>query len=155
MVPFSRYTVYAVRGTEVAAVTTVYLALALWWLWPLPAVLATHSAYSASGPFAGSQVADWYLMVWELAWGAHALATDPTRLFYANAFYPASLSLAYSEHLLGHQPLFAPTYWASGNAVLAVNVAPWRSFQSSITRSRAFSCSRPESLSSAQMRMFV
>src|SRR3989441_1736279 len=57
-----------------------------------------------------------------MAWDTHALAAAPWRLFHANIFYPSTLALAYSEHLLGYVPLFAPTYWATGNPILAVNV---------------------------------
>jgi hypothetical protein len=113
----------APQAGELAAVATVYCGLALWWLWPLPLHLATHSAYTAQGTLSDFQIADWYLIAWALAWGAHALVTDPLHLFDANAFHPAPFSLAFSDHFLGHQPLFAPPYWASGNAVLAVNLA--------------------------------
>lgn len=97
---------------EVAAVATLYVGLTFWWLWPLPRLAATHA-----------QVApDVYLLLWILAWGSHALATQPWTLFDANAFHPAPHALAFSEHLLGQQPIFAPVYWATGNAVLAANV---------------------------------
>ena len=53
---------------------------------------------------------------------AHALATDPLSLFHGNILHPAPYSLARSEHMLGHQPLFAPIYAASENPVLAVQM---------------------------------
>ncbi|HZR81426.1 MAG TPA: hypothetical protein VFD92_10060 [Candidatus Binatia bacterium] len=97
-----------------------YLLLALWWLWPLPSVVSDHSAY----PFRTFNVvvADWYLIVWSLAWDVHALLTHPTNLFHANTFFPTKLPLAYSEHFLGYVPLFAPTYVLTGNPVLAANL---------------------------------
>jgi len=108
------------RRVEALLALVAYTALALWWLWPLPSLMATHSAYfSAESPLV---VADFYLIVWTLAWGAHALVSAPWGLFHANAFHPSTLSLAYSEHLLGDAPLFAPVYWATGNAILATNV---------------------------------
>ena len=45
------------------------------------------------------------LMGWELRWGAHALWSDPARLFDGNAFYPESGSYAFSDTLLGYWPL--------------------------------------------------
>lgn len=66
--------------------------------------------------------ADFHLLVWILSWDAHALVTAPFRIFSANVFYPAPWSLAYSEHLFGLVPLFAPTYWLTSNPILATNV---------------------------------
>ena len=66
---------------------------------------------------------DAYLCLWILAAGAHALATAPARLFDANIFHPAPLSLATSENLLGYAPLAAPVFWSTGNPVLSANVA--------------------------------
>ena len=108
------------RRLEGPLILAAYTALAVWWLWPLPSLMTDHSAYfSAEFPLV---IADFYLIVWTLAWGAHALVTAPWQLFHANAFHPATSSLAFSEHLLGDAPLFAPVYWATGNPILAVNV---------------------------------
>ena len=107
-------------AAELGAVFASYTAIALWWLWPLPTVWATDVGYVADkSPLI---LADVYLIVWALAWGAHALMTDPAGLFEANAFYPSNLSLAYSEHFLGYQVLFAPLYWMTANPVLATNL---------------------------------
>jgi hypothetical protein len=57
-----------------------------------------------------------------VTWVSHALATAPASVFDGNAFHPARLSVAYSESMLGYVPLFAPTYWLTGNPVLALNV---------------------------------
>jgi hypothetical protein len=97
----------------------VFLGLTVWWFWPLPLVCSTHTGQS---PPSYLEQADIYLVTWELAWVAHTLPVAPWRLFHANAFYPSTSSLAYSEHFLGLQPLFAPVYWLSGNPVLATNV---------------------------------
>jgi hypothetical protein len=63
------------------------------------------------------------LIIWILGWVAHALAHAPARLFDAPIFHPAPGQLAGSEHLLSAQLAFAPVYAATGNAVLAANVA--------------------------------
>jgi len=106
-------------ASEIALALALYTAFTVWWLWPLPTTWQTHTAYfGASFP---PSVADVYLIIWAMTWDAHALVAAPWRLFHANIFYPSTLSLAYSEHFLGYVPLFAPTYWASGNPILAVN----------------------------------
>lgn len=49
-------------------------------------------------------VQDSLILVWSLAWAGHALRTDPSALFQANAFYPARDSLAFTDSLLGLGP---------------------------------------------------
>ena len=108
------------RAVEAVLLGVAYTALSIWWLWPLPSVMATHSGYfDHDVPLV---MADAYLISWVLAWDAHALVTAPFDLFHANAFYPSAYALAYSEHLLGYAPLFAPTYWITHNPILATNV---------------------------------
>jgi hypothetical protein len=41
---------------------------------------------------------------WEVAWVGHALLHQPLHLFNANVFYPHTLSLAFSDSLLGYGP---------------------------------------------------
>ena len=104
---------------EAAWVGLAALALASWWLWPLPRHAADHGMYdSPENPFVR---ADFDGILWILGWGAHALGTAPWRLFQANAFHPFPDALAFSEHLLGYAPLFAPVYAVTGNPVLAAN----------------------------------
>jgi len=93
---------------EAVLVVLAYAGLTLWWLWPLPTAPAA-AALIAHDPFVG--FTDYYLVLWILAWGAHALSRSPLHLFDANVFHPAPASLAFSEHLLGHQPLFAFCPW--------------------------------------------
>ncbi|MBY0278034.1 hypothetical protein K2Z84_22095 [Candidatus Binatia bacterium] len=66
--------------------------------------------------------ADLDLLVWILAWTAHALATDPTQLFQANIFHPARDTLASSENLLGLAPLATPLFLLTHNPVLTYDV---------------------------------
>lgn len=105
---------------EILAVFLAYLAFTIYALWPLPSVLGTHLSYPDS-PYTLVE-ADVSLIVWALTWGSHALITAPWDLFDANIFYPAERSLAFSEHFLGHLPLFAPTWWVTGNPVFATNI---------------------------------
>jgi hypothetical protein len=41
---------------------------------------------------------------WFLAWGGHALLTDPLDLFQGNTFWPGTSSYAYSDSLFGYFP---------------------------------------------------
>jgi hypothetical protein len=110
----------------VVLLALAYGAFTVWWLWPLSA----HPG-SAAGNLAGrprAYLPDFNLTIWALAWDAHALATHPWRLFDANAFYPARLSLAFSEHFLGYLPFFAPVWAATGNPVLAGNLVLFATF---------------------------
>lgn len=65
---------------------------------------------------------DSLLHVWTLAWGQHALATDPTRVLHANIFHPYPLTLLYSDHLLGLAVLLAPLRLFTDNVVLVHNL---------------------------------
>lgn len=100
-------------------VAASYVALSVWWLWPLPVRMTDH----AICPPAATKfiAADLSLITWALTWDTHALLTRPLHLFDANVFHPAPLSLAFSEHFLGYVPLFAPTWLLTGNPVLATN----------------------------------
>jgi hypothetical protein len=93
--------------------------------WPLFAAPASRVLDAASiyGPAASLVQRDVNLTMWALAWDSHALATAPASLFDANAFYPATMSLALSEHMLGNVPLFGPVYAATANPVLAHQAA--------------------------------
>src|SRR5439155_14868377 len=62
------------------------------------------------------------LLMWVLAWDAHAFVHQPLSMFDANIFYPQRLTLAYSENLIGSAVFAAPVLWWTGNPVLALNV---------------------------------
>jgi hypothetical protein len=68
------------------------------------------------------------LVTWILAWGSHALTTDPLNLFNANIFYPVQNTLALSEHMIAVVPLFAPVYLLTGNPIAAYNTVFFLSF---------------------------
>lgn len=63
--------------------------------WPLPLHLTTHVP---------NELADPLLQAWQVAWGGHALATQPLDYFQSNSFYPLSNSLAFSDALVGYSP---------------------------------------------------
>ena len=68
------------------------------------------------GGRAGMAEADRNLNVWILALVAHALTTEPTRLFQGNILYPGRDTLAGSEHMLAHVPFTVPAWLLSHNA---------------------------------------
>ncbi|MET0552322.1 MAG: hypothetical protein ABW221_04750 [Vicinamibacteria bacterium] len=58
-----------------------------------------------------------------MAWDAHQLVRRPAALFQSNSFHPYPRSLAFADHLTPEALMVAPVFWATGNAVLAFNVA--------------------------------
>jgi hypothetical protein len=82
---------------------------------PLLAVLGSH-VYGQNLP--GN---DSLLHVWSLAWGQHALATDPRHALDANIFHPYPLTLLYSDHLLALALLLAPLRLVTDDVVLVHN----------------------------------
>lgn len=63
------------------------------------------------------------LTAWIVAWGAHTLGEGSwSELFHANVFHPEPNALAYSEHMLGALPIFAPLYWITGKLALSYNL---------------------------------
>ena len=66
--------------------------------------------------------------VWTVAWVAHALTTNPLRLYDANMFHPHPQTLAYSEANIGAGALGAPIWWATENPHLTHNVVVLLSF---------------------------
>jgi hypothetical protein len=98
-------------------------------MWPLPTVEGEPR------PWGFLRRADSLLNIWTLAWGAHALVTAPGRFFDANTLFPTPHSLTYSDHQIGVLPWFAPTYWLTGNPVLAYQGAL---FLSAVTCGLAF-----------------
>jgi hypothetical protein len=71
---------------------------------------------------------DSYFNVWRLAWVAHQLPIDPTRLFDANIFHPARNTLAYSDAMLGLGIAAAPAIWLGVHPVVVHNVLMIASF---------------------------
>ncbi len=60
--------------------------------------------------------------VWAISWNVHQLFLDPTQILDANILYPSSKAMTYTDHRIGLSVL-APVIWATGNPVLAYNVA--------------------------------
>jgi hypothetical protein len=61
--------------------------------------------------------------VYIVAWNVHQLFRDPAHLFDANILYPVPHALTFTDHRLLPSVAVAPVLAASGNPVLAYNVA--------------------------------
>ena len=76
---------------------------------------------------------DGKLSIWNVAWVARTLPSDPLHVFDANIFYPHRGTLAYSENNLGAGALAVPVYWATHNPYAALNAAMLLAFILSAT----------------------
>jgi hypothetical protein len=81
---------------EWTVVSAFGVLLAVVMTWPTAAHLSTTIPNDIYDPL---------LQTWQVAWNGHALVTDPLHLWNANAFYPSSDSLAFSDSLLGYAPI--------------------------------------------------
>lgn len=98
---------------RLGAAAAVLVALTMFHTWPLPAAPARHSL---------NYNADAELTAWTVSWIAHALPTQPRRLFAGNIFQPDTRALAYSEPLFVEGLAGAPVRWLGGSAVLTFNL---------------------------------
>jgi hypothetical protein len=81
---------------EVVAVPVVAVLLAAGMTWPTLRHPTTTLPEDLGDPS---------LIAYMLAWGGHALRTDPARLWDANVFYPERTTLAFTDSFLGYAPL--------------------------------------------------
>jgi hypothetical protein len=84
-------------------------------LWPLADRLRTAMVPAVTG--------DPLLNAWILAWDADRMRHGFAGLWNAPLFYPASDTLAWSEHLIGIALFTAPVQWLTGQPVLVYNLA--------------------------------
>jgi hypothetical protein len=117
MLPPSRPVVSSAR--EWIGVGLLFALLTAIVTWPQPAVWLTHAHAHHDSLFS----------MWRLSWIAEALATQPSRLFDAPIFHPATRTLAFSDAVF-LQGLVATPLLAAGAPVLPVyNVllllGPW------------------------------
>ena len=109
------------------ATVGVFLVATLVWVAPVLGVLETSYlvAREKASLFAR---ADSLLTSWMLAWGAHALRTNPLDVYQANVFHPLPWTLAFSENLLAGALLVLPADVAWGNPTLDHNLLLIASF---------------------------
>src|SRR5581483_8568923 len=99
------------------ACLAAYGAACAWLTWPLAARIATHLPDSTP-----ACRFDTLFTVWLLAYESHRLATAPLALAQATIYAPTANALFYGPTCAAALPWFAPTYWATGNPTLALNV---------------------------------
>jgi hypothetical protein len=106
------------RSRPVLFASAVYLFLTTVLTWPLLAHL---------GSLVPNDLGDPLLNMWLLAWNAR---TIPLTAHWWNApqFVPVTGVMAFSEHLLGLSVITTPVIWATGNTLLAYNLAFFLSF---------------------------
>jgi hypothetical protein len=97
-----------------------YVALTIIATWPLAAGIARDVAWDLGDPV---------LVMWILSWDCEQflriLGGDLSRLatfFDGNIFYPAPLTLAYSDHLVAQAIQIFPVWVVSGNPILSYNL---------------------------------
>lgn len=106
------------RALRHVAVVALYLLLAIALTWPLASRIDTTV----------SDLGDPLLITWILDWTCHALVHEPLSLFDAPMYYPAPLTLAYSEHLTGIAIFVLPFHLAGVEPIALHNIALLFSF---------------------------
>ena len=91
-------------------------------LYALLTVALTYPLSVTPGSTVLAHYPDDELLMWVLAWDAHAFTHQPLSIFEANIFYPERRTLAYSENLIGNAFVAAPVIWSTNNPVLALNL---------------------------------
>jgi hypothetical protein len=92
--------------------------------WIIAALLAAWLTYPTIGRPASAarlDTGDGRFSIWNIAWVAHALITDPAHLFDANIFHPHQGTLAYSEANLVAGVMAVPVYALTRHPVAAHN----------------------------------
>jgi hypothetical protein len=88
----------------------------------------TYPTIVHPGSMARVDTDDGRFSVWNVAWVAHALLTDPAHLFDANIFFPHTGTLAYSEANLVAGVMAVPVYGLTGNPIAAHNGVVYLAF---------------------------
>ena len=90
-----------------------FLALAVFWTWPLARHLSTRIPHDPGDPI---------LNIWLLWWNANAIPFSD-RWWNPPVFFPMRGALALSEHLAGIGLVTTPLQWLHANALAAYNIA--------------------------------
>jgi len=105
--------VTAKRVPRELAVFAFYLAVALWMTWPLGRQLNT----------ALPDLGDPMINMWTIDWVCHALTHAPLHLYESPIYYPAHLTLAFSENLIGVAIAVLPFHLAGVPPIAVYNLA--------------------------------
>jgi hypothetical protein len=99
---------------------TAYLAIALVMTWPLARGLARDVAWDLGDPALNMWILSWDCEQFRAILGGHW--SHLRHFFDANIFYPAPLTLAYSEHLVPEAIQIFPVYELTRNPILCYNL---------------------------------
>lgn len=102
----------APRAGRVLGVVGLFVLLTVAATWP-------HARYLTNRATPHQDV---YFNMWRLAWVAHAIGTEPARLFDANIFHPEPRTLAYSDAMIVEGLVAAPLLWSGVTPVLVHNL---------------------------------
>ncbi len=101
-------------------VTAIYLAATIVWTWPLVTVLRQQIGGDLGDPLFNAWILHWTSgQVLQALHGDLAALSDYWR---GNIFYPAPLTLAYSEHLTPQMLQILPVMAATDNIILSYNL---------------------------------
>jgi hypothetical protein len=109
------------RGAAVACAAALLIVIVM--TWPLARGLDRLGRTSTM---------DGLYSIWNVAWVAHALVSDPLDLFDTNIFYPHRHTLAYSESNIVAGIVAIPAWIATHNAYAAHNIALLFAFASTL-----------------------
>ena len=112
------------RARRTIVLCTLSIAASVIMTWPLVTGLNRLGRTANSG--------DARVSVWNVAWVAHALLTDPGDLFDANIFHPHRNTLAFSEANLAAGVIGLPAWWLTRNPETAHNVVVLFTFAASV-----------------------
>ena len=112
------------RARRTIVLCTLSIAASVIMTWPLVTGLNRLGRTANSG--------DARVSVWNVAWVAHALLTDPGDLFNANIFHPHRNTLAFSEANLAAGVIGLPAWWFTRNPETAHNVVVLFTFAASV-----------------------
>jgi len=112
------------RARRALLLAVIASAAAVVMTWPLITGLNRLGRTANSG--------DARVSVWNVAWVAHALLTDPADVFDANIFHPHKNALAFSEANLVSGVIALPVWWLTRNAETAHNVVVLFSFAATV-----------------------
>jgi hypothetical protein len=120
------------RASRTVVLWAVAVAASILMTWPLATGLDRLGRTANSG--------DARVSVWNVAWVAHALLTDPGDLFDANIFHPHRNTLAFSEANLAAGLIGLPAWWLTRNPETTHNVVVLFTFAASVVTMWLFAC---------------
>jgi hypothetical protein len=88
----------------------------------------TPSELAGTSPAFHGIADDAMLLMWATSHVSRALFHDPLHLFDGGIFYPAHLTLAYSDHMIGQALVGLPIWLGTGNPLLEYNLLALASY---------------------------